>query len=62
MKRKEKTIPVLFVEKKDCYGCSACYSVCPAGQSAWKETRRGFGILKLTKINAKDVDYAKSAV
>lgn len=24
-----KTVPVLYAEKEECYGCMACYAVCP---------------------------------
>lgn len=42
MKRKENTIPVLFVEKKECCGCGACYSVCPVGAIHMERDEEGF--------------------
>lgn len=25
-----REIPVLFTKKEECFGCSACYAICPA--------------------------------
>lgn len=36
------TIPKLFIEKKDCCGCSACYSVCPSNAISMEEDSEGF--------------------
>lgn len=37
-----KKIPVLFAEKKDCCGCTACCSVCPKNAIYMKEDEQGF--------------------
>ena len=29
MKQKIKSIPILFMNKEECCGCSACYAICP---------------------------------
>lgn len=38
----EKNMPVLFLEKKDCCGCAACYSVCPFGAISMERDEEGF--------------------
>lgn len=42
MNMKEKTVPVLFEEKKACCGCGACYSVCPVGAIHMERDAEGF--------------------
>ena len=37
-----KEIPVLFVKKEECCGCSACYAVCPRDAIIMKEDEEGF--------------------
>ena len=37
-----KEIPVLFVKKEECCGCSACYAVCPRDAIVMKEDEEGF--------------------
>ena len=27
--QEKKKIPILYTEKSDCCGCSACYAICP---------------------------------
>lgn len=34
--------PVLYVDKKNCCGCAACYSICPVGAIAMVEDEEGF--------------------
>ena len=35
-------IPVLFGERKECCGCSACYAICPAKAIKMLEDNEGF--------------------
>lgn len=35
-------IPVLFENKEECCGCSACFSVCPRGAITMCEDQEGF--------------------
>lgn len=37
-----KAVPVLYVDKKDCCGCTACYAVCPKGAICMVEDEEGF--------------------
>ena len=34
--------PVLFTDKRECCGCSACFAVCPAGAISMEEDEEGF--------------------
>lgn len=36
------SVPVLFISKEDCCGCSACYSICPMKAIYMKEDECGF--------------------
>ncbi len=38
----EKTIPVLYNEKEECCGCTACYAICPKGAIFMVEDQEGF--------------------
>ena len=38
----EKSIPILFDEKKDCCGCGACLNICPKHAITMKEDECGF--------------------
>lgn len=38
----EKDIPILYTEKKECCGCSACYTICPVGAITMEEDNEGF--------------------
>ena len=38
----EKNIPDLCSDKRNCCGCAACYSVCPAGAIIMKMDEKGF--------------------
>lgn len=38
----EKKIPVLFNEKENCCGCSACYAVCPLNAISMDPDEEGF--------------------
>ena len=37
-----RQIPVLFKDKKDCCGCTACYAVCPNDAIKMAEDEEGF--------------------
>ena len=38
----DKRLPVLFAEKKDCCGCTACAAVCPKNAILMKSDEEGF--------------------
>ena len=38
----DKPIPVLYIEKDDCCGCTACYAVCPKEAIRMIEDNEGF--------------------
>lgn len=38
----EKDYPILFVEKYECCGCSACYAICPKGAISMQPDEEGF--------------------
>ena len=44
-----KEIPVLFVKKEECCGCSACYAVCPRDAIVMKEDEEGFEYPMITE-------------
>lgn len=35
-------IPVLFHQKRDCCGCTACYAICPVKAISMKPDEEGF--------------------
>lgn len=37
-----KTIPVLYRDKADCCGCTACFAICPRGAIEMQEDEEGF--------------------
>lgn len=37
-----KEIPVLFENKEDCCGCTACYAICPKSAIVMKPDEEGF--------------------
>lgn len=37
-----KEIPVLFKIKRECCGCTACYSICPKGAIVMEIDEEGF--------------------
>ncbi|MDO4467506.1 MAG: 4Fe-4S dicluster domain-containing protein [Bacillota bacterium] len=37
-----KKIPVLFIHKEDCCGCSACMAICPRQAIRMEEDEEGF--------------------
>lgn len=39
---KEKSYPVLYTQKYECCGCSACYAICPKNAISMKEDEEGF--------------------
>lgn len=42
MKNIKQTIPILFAEKKDCCGCTACCAICPTSSIIMEEDTEGF--------------------
>lgn len=38
----KKNIPVLFKKKKDCCGCTACYTICPMHAIVMEYDTEGF--------------------
>lgn len=38
----EKQIPVLYTQKEDCCGCTACYAVCPKDAITMAPDEEGF--------------------
>ena len=38
----ESNLPVLFVRKEDCCGCTACYAICPKSAITMTESEEGF--------------------
>lgn len=39
---KERALPILYVRKEDCCGCTACYAICPTEAISLKEDEEGF--------------------
>ena len=39
---KNKSVPVLFEEKYQCCGCTACYAICPKDAISMKCDEEGF--------------------
>ncbi len=37
-----KELPILFKNKSECSGCSACFNICPAGAICMQEDNEGF--------------------
>lgn len=37
-----KSIPVLWIRKEECCGCTACYAICPKEAIKMKEDEEGF--------------------
>lgn len=37
-----KSIPILYKEKENCCGCTACYSVCPSHAISMESDEEGF--------------------
>lgn len=45
-----KKIPVLFIMKEECCGCSACYSICPRRAISMNEDEEGFEYPSINEI------------
>lgn len=45
----QKEIPILFHNKKECCGCSACYAVCPVDAISMQGDEEGFLYPVVTK-------------
>lgn len=39
---KNNPIPILYEQKEDCCGCTACYSICPKQVISMMEDKEGF--------------------
>lgn len=39
---KKNLMPVLFENKENCCGCTACYAICPKGAISMKSDEEGF--------------------
>lgn len=37
-----KNVPIIFENKKNCCGCSACYSICPVNAIVMVRDEEGF--------------------
>lgn len=37
-----KEIPILYIRKEDCCGCTACYAICPKEAISMKADSEGF--------------------
>ena len=35
-------VPVLYTQKEECCGCSACFAICPVGAIAMQADEEGF--------------------
>ena len=42
----ENKTPLIYKNKENCCGCSACYSICPVGAIKMKEDDEGFYTLQ----------------
>ena len=42
MEKNKKQIPVLFTNKENCCGCSACYAICQTGAIIMRPDEEGF--------------------
>ena len=38
----ERKIPILYIRKEECCGCTACYAICPMKAIAMVEDEEGF--------------------
>ena len=38
----KKNLPILYEEKNECSGCSACYCICPVNAIKMKPDEEGF--------------------
>ncbi len=44
-----KKVPILYNNKEDCCGCTACYAICPKNAIYMKEDDEGFLYPKINK-------------
>lgn len=44
-----KDVPMLFINKEDCCGCSACYAICPKNAIKMEEDEEGFEYPKIIR-------------
>jgi len=40
--RIDKPVPILFKQKENCCGCTACYAICPKGAICMRPDDEGF--------------------
>jgi formate hydrogenlyase subunit 6/NADH:ubiquinone oxidoreductase subunit I len=45
----ETTVPVLYRQKEECCGCSACLAVCPVQAITMKQDEEGFFYPEINK-------------
>lgn len=38
----EKNLPILYSRKEECFGCTACYAICPKAAISMIEDEEGF--------------------
>lgn len=46
-----RTIPILYKEKEECCGCSACFSICPKGAIIMEIDDEGFEYPRINEDN-----------
>lgn len=46
-----RTIPILFKEKEECCGCSACFSICPQEAITMEKDEEGFEYPRINEDN-----------
>ena len=44
-----KDVPMLFINKEDCCGCSACFAICPKNAIKMEEDEEGFEYPKIIR-------------
>lgn len=53
------TVPVLYSQKDECCGCTACYSICPKQAIKMLEDKEGF---EYPSIDAKECIRCKQCI
>lgn len=38
----KKLLPIFYIHKEECCGCTACYAICPESAIIMKEDEEGF--------------------
>lgn len=39
---KDNLVPIIYISKEECCGCTACYSICPKSAIKMVEDKEGF--------------------